>query len=234
MPQSNPLVPMAHEGWENFTANFGNSFVFFLEGERSRQAGERECACKTYTDKFQYAYKPQPQDEVSISCSSGSNFTWNGRGEDSVLPRVWVWNCNRRFHKLLSAQMSWRWLSAPFSAAENSRREGQKQWRSLFKSQIKKSPTFYSQKKFFSWLSQMAFPRPALEITQHNSPGMLQCVPQGTNQDQFTEHSQQVISFFVSLQLLQKAESVMHINVELQVYSGTNGNRKGEQTWKVA
>lgn len=73
MPQSNPLVTRVHEGWENFTFSFGNSNVFFLERERSRQAGEGECARKTYTDKFQYAYKSQPSDEVSISCSSGSN-----------------------------------------------------------------------------------------------------------------------------------------------------------------
>lgn len=39
---------------------------------------------------------------------------------------------------------------------------------------------------------------------------------QGTKQDQFAVHKQQVITF-VSLQLLQKAESVKYIIVVLQV-----------------
>lgn len=107
---------------------------------------------------------PDSGDEASISCNSGSSSAWNGRGEGSILPRVWVWNCNRRFHKLLSAQMSWCWLSAPFSAAENSRWEGQKQWRSLFNSQIEKSRNSLqsnSTSDYYEWY----FRDPILEIT---------------------------------------------------------------------
>lgn len=131
---------------------------FLLEGERSKQAEEGESAFKTYTEKC----KSLPTNARLRERSLTSAVLWQHLclpwpREGSFLPWVWVWNCNRHFHKVLSAQMSQCWLSAPFSAAENSRWEGQKQRRSLFNSQFEKSPSPFSQVAFLPPILSMAF-----------------------------------------------------------------------------